>query len=460
MFEIPVNVNSKTLSNERKLRYRYINQFTRRFERKDDRNGMITPETSEDELQQRKKRDWLHVIGEYGSDDDERSGGQQDDEEEEEEVIDEDYNLNNEERKFFKKIDKPQETYEHWPSHRKKTRIQRDILTYHRYNKVSRYVERKMANSLVHVSSKNRYHFKCKIDGMEIVEPLHKGATNFQLKQIETLTNLLYLNVNRGNWEIAYKIFAMLIRIPKVDIRSVWNVGNRILYEKDKLRSLEFLEWMSSVYSTRVTFIQGINYRFDPVFRSGSKNHTPKYTLQWLWNSLLEYTEQLFENDDENIDKLIDKIAEMVLIPPFMDDPEIWFIYSMCHMVKADFLSSKFDTHSVGSMRDISMNQVIQHINDVKRYLNVCKEKSQGQYESNEMIITKQLKAFEVRLYKEPVFPLEPENDLDGDNEEEVDESNVFEDSANYFEFDDTQEQLNDLDTQQYFHDTDDSSSS
>ncbi|CCD24403.1 Rrn11p NDAI_0D00890 [Naumovozyma dairenensis CBS 421] len=451
MFELPIIYNNKRTATERKIRYTYINQLSKKYNRTQNRhnnnnnnNGILpTPEssateshddddaTTSDDLIKRKRlrRRWKSVIGEAYSDTD--LDDDDDDEEEEEDVDVEDemsdhhesahHIHENEERKFFKKYEKPQETFEIWQTNNlKRVPINKSMITYTKLKKIEKQAKRKITVPLLHASKINKLCFEAMSEGLELVTPL-VTIENFSLQHIEKLTTLLYLNVSRENWDIAYRIFTLLIRIKKLDIRSIWGIGVRILSEKSPTKTLDFLNWMNSVYSSRLNFIQGINYRMDPVFKSGSRTHTPKYTLTWLWKSLIQYsTKKIISGNnnsnesledgssseldiDINIDRnnlldLIEKISEMVLIPPFMEDSEVWFIYSLCHMVLADDLSSKFNPLiSNGSRGDIERNQVIQHIQKTKSYLQTSMNK--GDFEYPEKYILKQLSIYEQRLY-------------------------------------------------------------
>ena len=50
---------------------------------------------------------------------------------------------------------------------------------------------------------------------------IHKSKSAFR-QHINNLTTLLHLQIMKQNWSIAYKIFALLIRFPQVDIRTIW----------------------------------------------------------------------------------------------------------------------------------------------------------------------------------------------------------------------------------------------
>ncbi|KAH9201792.1 RNA polymerase I-specific initiation factor-domain-containing protein [Zygosaccharomyces rouxii] len=411
----------------------YINNLSKKY---DGINGISngqtelpTPEnsateTSENEEVGQQKRRRIRkrlksIIGESYSD-------LESDEEQPVEEVD------NEERKFYRKYEKPQLTFEKWQCDpRKRTPIQRNRINYNRMNRIQRHGLRRMETSLAVASRTNKTFFHATTQGYQLFDPTYGRANTFQLKHIGTLTSLLHINVLKRKWELAYKCFALLIRIPGVDVRTLWGLGERILAERQPTRSLEFLQWMSSVYSTKLPFADDVNYRMAPVFTKGSKTHTPKYTTTWLWECLIRYANGLedLEMDSksaaENFQSLMDRISEMVLGPPYMDDPEVWFIYALCHMVKADTLSQQFDPRLTGSARDIASNQVIQHIQNTKSHLQQCSSK--GGFTFPKRYIARQLAAFEARLYgKIDAYDMDEEEDEDNDAHSPSDESGMY----------------------------------
>lgn len=208
------------------------------------------------------------------------------------------------------------------------------------------------------------------------------------------LNQLLHINVLNQNWKVAYRCFSLLIRLEDVDIRSIWAIGSKVISETQDMKQNEsFLEWLSSVFSTKVQFNQGTNYRLDPVFRSGSRTHSPKFVLTWLWTRLSNFAKNHSENKRESsLHSLIERINEMVLGPPYMDDPEVWFILALTHIIMADQLSIIFRSDKgslIGTRVDIARNQVIQHINHAKNCLQTCKSKTE--YTFPEKIIEDQL---------------------------------------------------------------------
>lgn len=435
MFELPLIITSKRTRTSRKLKYQYINNLNKKY---DSINGISSKQTelptpensateaseSEESVQRKRRRmkkRWKSVVGESHSD------LESDDDDDEQPVDD----VDNEERKFYKKYEKPQSTFEKWQlDSRRRTSIQRNKISYSKLNRIQKYGLKKIENPLALASRSSKTFFHAVTQGFEVYDPTYGRANTFQLKHIETLTTLLHVNVLKRKWDLAYKCFALLIRIPGIDVRTLWGLGERILAERQPTRSLEFLQWMSSVYSTKIPLADDVNYRMAPVFTKGSKTHTPKYTTTWLWECLIRYANGLedLEMDsnttEENFQSLMDRISEMVLGPPYMDDPEVWFIYGLCHMVKADTLSLRFDPHLTGSTRDIASNQVIQHIQSTKSHLQQCSSKSGFSYPKR--YIARQLASFEARLHAKI-------DAYDTDEEEEDNETNAASDEGGMY---------------------------
>lgn len=412
MFDIPIALTSRRVRNARKLRYQYINNLYHKYNRIEGvtNNGLPTPENSaaessenEGALERKRKRfrrRLKSIAGESYSDyesDDEFNGVSNDAEEDDGET--------DHERNYFKKYEKPQETFEKWQDDpKKRSPIRRSKISFTKYQRMCKTAKRRMTNPLELASRSNRIYLQTISEGFEMIEPMDRFQETYQMKHIKLLNDLLHLEVCRRNWNAAYNCFVLLIRIPGVDIRNVWGIGNEILHADEPLRFLEFLEWMSNVYSSRTSYPEDVNLRTAPVFTKGSRTHVPKFVTTWMWESLVQYTRNSFENngdefgnESDQLQGLIDKISEMVLAPPYMDDSEIWLIYSLCHMVKADILSSEFDNHLVGSARDIASNQVFQHIQKTKSCLHTCVAK--GDFHYPRRYIDRQLEVFENRLY-------------------------------------------------------------
>ncbi|CAI1621586.1 hypothetical protein SEUBUCD650_0M01020 [Saccharomyces eubayanus] len=451
MFEVPITLTNKKFAQRRKLKYQYINHLSRRFDRITKKinttDSLPTPENSaaenneedyEDDEEERnyesdvgessvrqqtkrrRERHWKSVIGELYSSTETESDSQEEDVQEGDQVEHETRPKEedtDEERKFWKKYEKPEKSFEVWQtvSSQNRSPINKQIITYHNFKKIEKNSLRKMEIPLLHCTKENKLYFQLLAKGLEPLQSPTSAARNYQTRHIITLTNLLHLNVSRHNWPLAYKIFATLIRIPNVRIKSIWGIGVKILDNSpNSSSSLDFLKWMCQVYSSKSRFVQNVNYRsVVPPFQTGSRTHTSKFAITYLWSSLINcqkaiessnVTDNQYEVENSRLEELIDKISEWVLIPPFMEDAEVYFIYASCHLLKADILSRQFvndnrNSDLVGLNKDININQVIKHIHYVKVFLQTCLEK--GGFTIPSRLIENQLKSFESRLYGE-----------------------------------------------------------
>ncbi|AMD20132.1 HCL019Wp [Eremothecium sinecaudum] len=428
MFESPITSYNNTERKRRKLKYKYINYLTRRYElligkqnsHNTDLNVLPTPDNSAAEFsdadlqhddiernQRTKKRrrvrlrsvlrpdgnyddynppsDYSNLEdGLYGNDSDENNDS-----------------IPDPEKEFHSKYHKPQETYEVWVTSRKKrVPIQKKVMGYHTFKKLEKYAQHKTSSTLALASRSLIVSF----EGMQLgYETCPKEQiTNYQRMHLNHLTNLLYISIYREDWDTAYRCFALLIRMELVDLRSIWNLGSRILenYAYDTKERL--LEWMSTVHNSYEVFSQNTKHQFDPVFRSGSRTHIPNYVLGWLWFVLEGATKGETTSSGHSISWLLEKISELLLRPTYSDSPEMWFINAMCYFVQADKLSLQLQKNSgndaiYGSELDIARNQVIQHIHNTKNCLQTTKDK--GGFSFPELIITDFLTKFEKRLY-------------------------------------------------------------
>ncbi|CAB4255553.1 similar to Saccharomyces cerevisiae YML043C RRN11 Component of the core factor (CF) rDNA transcription factor complex [Maudiozyma barnettii] len=395
MFELPVvdgYENGQTFLAERKLRYRYFNQSHKRYLHY---------------LQSKSQTDIVPV--------NEHEEGR--DEENEEDI---ELRHNHEERLYFKRYEKPQNSYEIWRLDNKKRKrepLQQGTMTYSDISDIEEYGKRK-SQHLYYSNHKLVETFQNQVDGYELLKKRKSTIVkNVDLKVIETLIQLLHVNIIRRKWNIAYRVFAQLVRIPSVDIRSIWNLGVEIMShaqennDPEQKMTLEFLEWMTKVYSSRAKYIEGINHKLAPMFRSSSKDHTAAYVTTLLWRSLYvaaahtldndHYTDDTNKTSDAALQTLIEKIDDMLIIPTYMEESEIWFVQAMCHVVKTDYLTRQMSVERVGSINDIRRNDVTAAIKTAERCLQECLERTAGdtvQFAFPDRYIRRQLRQLEQRI--------------------------------------------------------------
>lgn len=173
-----------------------------------------------------------------------------------------------------------------------------------------------------------------------------KGMYSIRRHHLKNLKVLLHINILRKRWTAAYKIFCMLIRFPNVDIRSIWPLGIEILsrkreegaYSSDDQASFKdekFLNWLSSFYSINKHYnsISMNSRKFSaPVWRLGSKTHSPLYLITSLWTLLVK----------NKYSALGDKLEELLLEPPYNVDGTFYFLMALCKLLETIELVNKF----------------------------------------------------------------------------------------------------------------------
>lgn len=488
MFELPLKLTTyvnKHRMKERQLRYRYINENSKqytKYERRHNRdhlkrvrrrNGgyMTPPETShgeedinsdseeEDDVKghrrRNKKKNWTSLYRQDTQELEEGdnafgatipneeavlSEGESDSEnlENDKEIVDEDGNFisGKDERNFFTIHHKPQQTYEIWfdPTTKSRTPLNKKVLSFKDWSRVQKKTRSRMKEPLAQASHSLRASQKLIPHGLYLYDEesnsTYHTKPTIQDKHMETMVTLLRHHISQLNWAMSYKIFALLIRLPRIDIRSIWQYGVAILNQDEHpVQCLQFLEWMHSVFSSRKSFRLSTVLQTDPVFRGASRNHTAQFSLTWLWNSLI-YSSTKIDNEeeqDEKLEQIIEKLNEMILTPPFMEDGEIWFLLAMCHMSRADHISIRYlkQRESQGShMREVVYDKVTKEISQVIKYLKESKARQFGDFLFPEDYIMRNLTQIEMRIQEEEE---EEEEDDDEESEESSDEDKARE---------------------------------
>lgn len=189
MFEVPITLTNRKFAQRRKLKYQYINYISRRFDRISKKStttdSLPTPENSAAEnndeeegqnseagayrrsvLQQKKRRrerHWRSVVGEIYSTTESETDSQ---EEEAEEGGEHDTGIDkedsDEERKFWKKYEKPEKSFEIWRtvSSQNKQPLNKQKMTYHNFKKIEKIPLRKMEIPLLHCTKENKLYFQ------------------------------------------------------------------------------------------------------------------------------------------------------------------------------------------------------------------------------------------------------------------------------------------------------------
>lgn len=415
MFEYPRNPHTKVLGNERKIRYQYINELYKNYNSNsklrnnlslsNSDNGLPTPESSAHEHSENESNNNNNDF-----DFDEISN----------------HNSSNEESKYFSRHDKPEDGYEIWENNiNKKIPINKTHITFKKYSKIEKLSNKKIQNRIIHTSNRLQNHFNAIKQGYE-TNYFEIQTNSYKNIHFENLINLLHYSISRENWIQGQRIFAILIRIPFVDIRDIWGPGSLILRHSISLSSsVEFLHLMTQIYASRQRFHHNVNYQFPPVFSRSSRTHMSKFTSSWLWLHL-KYLQKIpyedginnFDRQRRKIDDFIDKLDSMILIPPYSEDSEVWYILGMAHYLMSKNLSEQWKINNnklKGSDKDIAIGKISSHIQKVENYLNTAKSKSECRFDGD--IIINKLKDMERELY-------EKGNSSSSSNEEEEEEEN------------------------------------
>ncbi|ODV97442.1 hypothetical protein PACTADRAFT_84600 [Pachysolen tannophilus NRRL Y-2460] len=217
----------------------------------------------------------------------------------------------------------------------------------------------------------------------------HVSFTRYHINLIKTI---MHLSILHQNWERAYKCFSILIRFKKIDIRSIWPIGLEILkrLEEDFFKKifinslsfkindyqlrfltfiktkpilnssldilnqdlidqlieknnkststdLRFLIWLKNFFSVsnknKNLFSQS-HYKKSysaPIWRSGSKTHTPLYVQTLIWNIILKLD---FKASN-------DILSELLLEPPYNNDGTFYYAQGLVKHMEAYHLSQE-----------------------------------------------------------------------------------------------------------------------
>lgn len=217
------------------------------------------------------------------------------------------------------------------------------------------------------VRSWPRDQFTARKWGLETLA-LNEDATKHSIKKqhMRSLNTLLHINMLRQNWNLAYKLFCLLLRMKPVDVRLLWPIGVEILLQKrlqleaqgtvsklDKLKVRNFLEWLSQIYPVFRFNTISENANMGPVFRSGSLTHAPMFVITLLWQLLI----------DQEFSKLRDTLDELLMTPPYQSEGVCYLIYAYCNLAESIHLASRYanfdrnlgilsDSEDIGDLAD------------------------------------------------------------------------------------------------------------
>ena len=158
---------------------------------------------------------------------------------------------------------------------------------------------------------------------------------------IHSLKLLLHASILKKQWQVAYKVFSVLIRFEFVDKRAIWPLGleiiiqrkqellaTRTLAKREINKQMQFLDWIQLSYPTsHVNHVQKRTYQ-GPVFRAGSRTHAPLSIITGLWHLLVE----------QNYSRVREDVDELLLQAPYATDGAYYFLIAMCCMAENVYL--------------------------------------------------------------------------------------------------------------------------
>ncbi|ODV81213.1 uncharacterized protein CANTADRAFT_10327 [Suhomyces tanzawaensis NRRL Y-17324] len=206
-----------------------------------------------------------------------------------------------------------------------------------------------------------KHHFQVRAQGLE-TKPVQNYEPSYYYPRyhVNNLKTLLHLSVLRRHWDLAYKIFCILIRIRMVDLRSIWPLGVEIVRQRQALdpakssvyKDEKFFDWLSSFY-----VITNLNAAFNkgharqlaaPMWRSGSKMRAPVYSVSALWSLLMR--------GDHS--KLRDKLEELLLVPPYNHEGVCYFLMGLCNLMESvELVEGYGDQERAGVVKNLKALQ-------------------------------------------------------------------------------------------------------
>lgn len=181
------------------------------------------------------------------------------------------------------------------------------------------------------------------------LEPLgqNDGEKKYSIRHqhMQSINALLHINIMREKWDLAYKLFCVLVRLKQVDVRLVWPLGVEILLQRrkqleltgstsklDMLKAQSFLEWLMQIYPVFRFNTISHNSNMGPVFRSGSTTHAPMFVVSLLWQLLIE----------RKYLKLRETLDELLMMPPYSSEGLFYLISAYCSLAENIHLASLY----------------------------------------------------------------------------------------------------------------------
>lgn len=208
--------------------------------------------------------------------------------------------------------------------------------------------------------------FLLRTSGFEIM-PHQRNLNDHYRYHLHNLTILLHLSMSKDNWDLAYKIFCLILRMPDLDIRNFWSLGVEILKQKAlssnftlfTTKQQRFFTWLVSFYVLKIKNPSYISLA--PIYKSGSATRVPIYFITSLWSLLSQ-------NDHK---KVIDDIESLILIKPYDTDGTLHFILTVSYLMQTTKLSSEYEAADRPTRSDWYL-KITKNFRTIEKYLEKC----------------------------------------------------------------------------------------
>ncbi|KAL7666210.1 RNA polymerase I-specific transcription initiation factor RRN11 [[Candida] zeylanoides] len=181
-----------------------------------------------------------------------------------------------------------------------------------------------------------------------------RNAVGFTRYHVANLRDLLHINMLRRNWSLAYKVLCLLVRLPNVDLRSLWPLAVEVLARRQAQRGApgvfkdeRFLDWLASMYPLGRTAAHARRIVAAPAWRGGSRTHAPVYVATQLWRLLAR----------RQVARVAERVEELLLEPPYATDGTFHFLLAVCRVCQCHDVglsAAEVDAHAraaVSSLR-------------------------------------------------------------------------------------------------------------
>ncbi|KAH3675643.1 hypothetical protein WICMUC_002560 [Wickerhamomyces mucosus] len=221
-------------------------------------------------------------------------------------------------------------------------------------------------------------------------DPLVSAPLPYFKRHIVTVFKLLFLNLMRKNWKIAYKCYSLLLRMNQVDVRAIWPIGLEILQRRaeeeiklkqpedivndydlrsfkipgsnSNLKDEQFSNWLQTFYPINKTINPKLNYIEPLPYRIGTRETSPLFVTNNIWVLIMK----------KKFDLANEKLSELLLTQPYINDGLIYFLQGLSYYYEAIMLS---DSHSEESIDISNVNRIEKLMFDSNAFFEKAKER-------------------------------------------------------------------------------------